>query len=155
MYLAPCSSDQLSCSGCVSHCGRSSDQQQQKYSSHLSQDQRRQKLTPDDHPVWQIVQPCSHTHAPVIIAYTYALRTLMHRVRYNIPSKFGLKHTPHQVPYSGKFSLGANFRDFRGLTWFRENKNREKLKMEIDDVIYVCTSSTRVNEMVLYSLSAL
>ena len=38
-----------------------------------------------------------------------------------------------RIPYSGKFSLGANFRDFRGQTCFRKNKNREK--MEIDDVI--------------------
>ena len=30
------------------------------------------------------------------------------------------------IPYSGKFSLGANFRDFRGQTCFRENKNCEK-----------------------------
>ena len=36
------------------------------------------------------------------------------------------------LPYSGKFSLGANFRDFRGQTCFRENKNRKKCtKMEI------------------------
>ena len=27
-----------------------------------------------------------------------------------------------QLPYSGKFSLGTNFRDFRGQTCFRENK---------------------------------
>ena len=38
-----------------------------------------------------------------------------------------------EIPYSGKFSLGANFRDFRGRTCFRENKNREKMKN--DDVI--------------------
>ena len=38
-----------------------------------------------------------------------------------------------QVPYSGKFSLGANFRDFRGRTCFRENKNPQKMKN--DDVI--------------------
>ena len=31
------------------------------------------------------------------------------------------------IPYSGKFSLGANFRDFRRLIGNRENKNREKL----------------------------
>ena len=31
------------------------------------------------------------------------------------------------IPYSGKFSLGANFRDFRGQTCFRENKNRKKI----------------------------
>ena len=31
------------------------------------------------------------------------------------------------LPYSGKFSLGANFRDFRGQTCFRENKNRKKM----------------------------
>ena len=37
------------------------------------------------------------------------------------------------IPYSGKFSLGANFRDFRGRTCFRENKNREKISN--DDVI--------------------
>ena len=42
------------------------------------------------------------------------------------------------VPYSGKFSLGANFRDFRGQTCFCENKNRKKkcTKMEIDDVVH-------------------
>ena len=38
-------------------------------------------------------------------------------------------------PYSGKFSLGTNFRDFRGRACFRENKNCKKKKMEIDDVI--------------------
>ena len=32
----------------------------------------------------------------------------------------------NKVPYRGKFSLGANFRDFRGQTYFRENKNRKK-----------------------------
>ena len=31
------------------------------------------------------------------------------------------------IPYSGKFSLGANFRDFRWQTCFRENKNRKKM----------------------------
>ena len=31
-----------------------------------------------------------------------------------------------RIPYSGKFSLGANFRNFRGQTCFRENKNRKK-----------------------------
>ena len=34
--------------------------------------------------------------------------------------------TNYDLPYSGKFSLGANFRDFRGQTCFRENKNRKK-----------------------------
>ena len=29
------------------------------------------------------------------------------------------------IPYSGKFSLGANFRNFRGQTCFRKNKNRK------------------------------
>ena len=32
-----------------------------------------------------------------------------------------------QLLYSRKFSLGANFRDFRGQTYFRENKNRKKM----------------------------
>ena len=41
------------------------------------------------------------------------------------------------VPYSGKFSLGANFRDFRRQTCFHENKNGKKkfTKMKVDDVI--------------------
>ena len=42
----------------------------------------------------------------------------------------------HQIPYSGKFLLEANFRDFCRQTCFRENKNRKKYtKMEIDEVI--------------------
>ena len=36
-------------------------------------------------------------------------------------------HVATELPYSGKFSLGANFRDFRGQTCFRENKNRKKM----------------------------
>ena len=57
------------------------------------------------------------------------------------------------VPYSGKFSLGANFRDFRRQTCFREYKNHKKkcTKMEIDDVI-TCVRRYElnlVNEMVL------
>ena len=42
------------------------------------------------------------------------------------------------LPYSKKqlFSLGENFRDFRGQTCFCINKNQVKLtKTEIDDVI--------------------
>ena len=37
------------------------------------------------------------------------------------------------MPYSGKFSLGANFYDFRGQTCIRKNVNCEE--MGIDDVI--------------------
>ena len=63
------------------------------------------------------------------------------------------------LPYSGKFSLGANFRDFRRQTCFRENKNRKKIHQDGNWWRhYVRTSirtSTCVNEMVLYSLSAL
>ena len=41
------------------------------------------------------------------------------------------------VPYSGKFSLGTNFCDFRGQTCFRKNKKRKKkeLRWKIDDVL--------------------
>ena len=41
------------------------------------------------------------------------------------------------LPYSGIFSLGANFRDFRGQTSFRENKNHEK-SIKIDVIMCVC-----------------
>ena len=34
------------------------------------------------------------------------------------------------IPYSGKFSLGANFRVFRGSVGRRENKNRELLNRQ-------------------------
>ena len=38
------------------------------------------------------------------------------------------------IPYSGKFSLGANFHDFCGQTSFRENINRKKMNQDgIDD----------------------
>ena len=48
-------------------------------------------------------------------------------------------HSVSKIPYSGKFSLGASFRDFRGLIGDRENKNREKMNPgkpeNLDDVI--------------------
>ena len=61
------------------------------------------------------------------------------------------------IPYSGKFLLGANFRDFRGQTRFRENINRKKMNQDGLMASLRDTSvriGTRVNEMVLYSLSA-
>ena len=40
-----------------------------------------------------------------------------------------------ELPYSGKFSLGANFCNFRGQTCFHKNKSCERwTKMEIDDI---------------------
>ena len=33
----------------------------------------------------------------------------------------------HDVPYSGKFSLGSYFRDFAECMWSHENKNRNNL----------------------------
>ena len=34
-----------------------------------------------------------------------------------------------ELPYIGKFSLGANVRNFRGQTCFYENKNRKKMNL--------------------------
>ena len=47
-----------------------------------------------------------------------------------LSGKFGHEYInklikPFKVPYSGKFSRGPNFRDFRDPRPKRENKNRE------------------------------
>ena len=34
-------------------------------------------------------------------------------------------HSQCEIPYSGKFAQGANLRNYRGTTCFRENENRE------------------------------
>ena len=34
------------------------------------------------------------------------------------------------IPFSEKFSLGANFRDFRGQTCYHENENREGINQD-------------------------
>ena len=48
------------------------------------------------------------------------------------------------------------FGDFHRQTYFRENVNHKKIaKMEIDDIIMCVRQYELVNEMVLYSLSAL
>ena len=46
---------------------------------------------------------------------------------YNIEVYVAVLDRNRILPYSGKFSLGANFRDFRGQTCFHENKNCEKM----------------------------
>ena len=55
--------------------------------------------------------------------------------------------------YSGKFSPGANLRDFRGQTCFRENMNLEEIK--IDDVISAYIEYPCERDGSLHSLSAL
>ena len=55
------------------------------------------------------------------------------------------------MTYSGEIYNGCKFRNFRGLTCFRENKNREN-----DDVIMLATSAKRsCVEIVHHSLSTL
>ena len=42
-----------------------------------------------------------------------------------------LCYVARSIPYSGKFSHGANFRAFPGWVDYRENKNSESLNMRI------------------------